>query len=512
MVIPGNGNRLFLVTSINTNLFQRNTQKKETIGYMEKIYKIYSVAMVILVTSFLFIQDSMSSDAYFTPEDIKRQILRAIEGSQESIDIAVFEITSNDILNALIKAQERGVHIRMVMDRKRTFVKSPLSRIHKRKKFVTKVLIQKGIMRNNFAVFDSKLLMTGSYYWNENVNKFNRYNVIFTDEAKVLVKYQREFDRLFYEAVTPVSAGSKGTIPSAQKETEMIEKEPEAVIPENVVDEERVVVSKYGFIITGTADGYIDMNFEEFNDILGVAGDLPDEQKESLWNRCIDKRVKWTGKVNYIGWNLMTGWMLGVTHGDTSVEIKLNPANKDRFSQVEYGNTVTYTGKLKSRVTRIFPYKLEDGDVIKIENNTKPLESLNSEELAANPYIVPISQGPKKVFIVQSFEDIDNIFGKGSNLSDVQKNDAWKEYKGKYVSWIGQIAYKNANVASGLRIGIMQKADEHIDIELRVGLSKKNKILKFQEGETVSYTGRLMARCGSNSPYVLEDGDITTLK
>ncbi len=494
-------------------MFQRNTQKKETIGYMEKIYKICSIVMVILVTSFFSIQDSMSSDAYFTPEDIKRQILHAIERSQESIDIAVFEITSNDILNALVKAQERGVHIRMVVDRKRTFMKSPLLRTDKSKEFVTKVLIQKGIMRNNFAVFDSKLLMTGSYYWNENVNKFNRYNVIFTDEAKVLVKYQREFDRLFYEAVTPFNTDSKGSVPSAQKETEIIEKEPQAVISESTTADERVVVSKYGFAIKETADGYIDMNFEEFNDILGVAGDLPDEQKESLWNRCIDKRVKWTGKVNYIGWNLMTGWMLGVTHGDTSAEIKLNPANKDRFSHVKYGDTVTYTGKLKSQVTRIFPYKLEDGDVIKIENNnTAPLESLNSKELAVNPYIMPVSQGPKKVFIVQSFEDIDNVFGKGSNLSDVQKNDAWMEYKGKYVSWIGQIAYKNANVASGLRIGIMQKANEHIDIELRVGLSKKNKVLKFQEGETVSYTGRLMSRCGDNSPYILEDGDITTLK
>lgn len=478
---------------------------------MEKIYKIYGIVIVILITSFLSIRDSMPSDVYFTPQDIKREVLRAIEKSQESIDIAVFDITSNDILNALVTAQERGVHIRIVVDRKRTLAKGPLSRIDKSKGFVTKALIQKGIMHSNFAIFDSKLLMTGSYYWNENVNKFNHYNSIFTDEAKVLVKYQREFDRLFYEGVTSAGVDKKVAIPFAQEKPEKTEKELQAAISDGTAAERRVIVSKYGFVITEKPDGYIDMNFEEFDDILGVAGGLPDEQKENLWNRCVNKRVKWTGKVNYIGWNLMAGWMLGVTHGHTSVEVKLNPANKERFSHVKYGNTVTYTGKLKSRVTRIFPYKLEDGDVVKIEDNT-PVKPLNPEELAVNPYIMPVSQGPKRIFIVESFEDIDTIFGKGSNLSDVQKDDAWEKYKGKYVSWIGQIAYKNANVASGLRVGIMQRANNDIDIELRVGLSKKNKVLKFQEGETVSYTGKLMARCGDKSPYILEDCDITTLK
>ena len=46
-------------------------------------------------------------------------------------------------------------------------------------------------MHNNFAIFDCKLLTTGSYYWNEYMGKFSRDNAIFTDETKLLVKYQR---------------------------------------------------------------------------------------------------------------------------------------------------------------------------------------------------------------------------------------------------------------------------------------------------------------------------------
>ena len=469
--------------------------------------RVYISGILGIMGIFLFVPGrAFSSEAYFTHMEIKGQILRAIEECKESIDIAVLDITSKDIVNALMKAQERGVHVRIVVDRKRALRKGLLSNQDKNEAFVIKVLIQKGTMHNNFAIFDCKLLTTGSYYWNENVGKFSRDNAIFTDETQLLVKYQREFDRLFHEGITP---DIKEPVPVAEEKDGKMDEKPTANISKGTTTGERSVVSNYGVVITETSDGYINMNFEEFNTIFGVASDLTEEQKEALWYRCLGKRVKWCGKVNYMGWGLATGWMLGVTHGDTSAEIKLNSDNKSHFSDVKYGDTVTYTGKLDSRVTRIFPYKLNDGDILKHENTTLP-KPLNTSELAANPYIMPVSQGPKKIFLVETFEDIDNIFGKGSNLSDAQKDEAWGKYKGKYVSWMGQIVYKNINVASGMRIGIMQK--EGGDVEVKIGVAKKNKVLKYQEGEMMLYTGRLTERCGGNSPYILEDGDIITIK
>lgn len=95
-------------------------------------------------------------------------------------------------------------------------------------------------------------------------------------------------------------------------------------------------------------------------------------------------------------------------------------------------------------------------------------------------------------------------------MSDAQKDTAWEKYKGKYVSWMGQIMYKNVNVAAGWRIGIMQK--ESGDVELKIGMAKKDKVLKFQDGETILYTGKLAERRGILSPYILDDGDIITMK
>jgi hypothetical protein len=93
-------------------------------------------------------------------------------------------------------------------------------------------------------------------------------------------------------------------------------------------------------------------------------------------------------------------------------------------------------------VTRIFPYKLEDGDVLEIEN-TLPTP-LTASELTEDPDTIPVSQGPKKIFLIESFDDLNNIFGKESKLSDAQKDTTWEKYKGKYVSWMGQIVYKRS--------------------------------------------------------------------
>jgi len=469
--------------------------------------RAYTFAILGMAGVFLCIQETaFSSEVYFTPTEIKGQILRSIDECKESIDIATSDITSRDILSALARAQAQGARVRIVIDKKRTLRgKGLLSDPLNSKNFAVRALARKGVMHNNFAIFDCKLLMTGSYLWEDARGKSHRHNAIFTDETKVMVKYQKEFDRLFHEGTAP---DLKEAVSVAGEKAEKIEERPAIAASKGMAAGERLVASHYGVVIAETPDGYLTMNFEAFNTVFGVVSDLTEEQKEALWSRCTGKRVKWRGKVNYIGWGLVTGWMLGVTHGDTGVEVKLNPGNKPHFSNVKYGNTVTYTGKLDSRVTRMFPYKLEDGDVVKYEN-TLP-DPTPASEFAANPYIAPVSQGPKRILLVETFDDLDALFGKGSNLTDAQKDETWKKYKGKYVSWSGQIVHKNLNVASGLRMVITQK--QKGDVEVKVGQARKDKILKFQEGETVLYTGRLVERCGENAPYILEDGDIITMK
>ena len=71
---------------------------------MNKKYLFITVVLtVIILQSVVF-----SSDVYFKHQEIKSQIVKAIEDSKESIDIAVSHIDSSDILGSLVKQRNEA--------------------------------------------------------------------------------------------------------------------------------------------------------------------------------------------------------------------------------------------------------------------------------------------------------------------------------------------------------------------------------------------------------------------
>lgn len=55
----------------------------------------------------------------------------------------------------------------------------------------------KGIMHNKIGIFDKNYVITGSYNWSKNAEKFNYENALFTDEKEVIEKYIKEFEKIW---------------------------------------------------------------------------------------------------------------------------------------------------------------------------------------------------------------------------------------------------------------------------------------------------------------------------
>lgn len=468
---------------------------------------IYAIVIAGIVSLVCIQKRAFSSEVYFTPDEIKEKILDEINTCSETIDIAAVNITSVDIVSALVRAKERGVEIRIVIDRKRFLKKGILSKYCKENGFAVKIVIQKGLMHNNYAIFDSRLLVTGSYLWYEKTSRHNCENVIFMDEMPVLMKYQKEFDKLFHKGIVP---SLKESSHLAEETVEEKKEKTESEVVKKKPAEGKVIVSEYGITITENTEGYIELNFEDFDKIFGMISDLSETQRENLWRKCEGKKVKWCGKVKYIGWTIVNGWLMNITHGYTSVEINLNPEYKKNFADVKYGDVVTYTGYLSSRVTKVFPYKLKDGNVVRIEENTS--KPLTYEELTADPYTTTLCQGMGKQFIIETREDLEGMFGKESGFSEEQKREKWEKFDGKYLSWMGKIVYKRMETKDDLRIGFEQEDGGKCKLELKVKKARVDDLLRFNEGDTVIYQGKLTKRWGLEIPYIIEDGDILTLK
>lgn len=140
------------------------------------------------------------TEVYFSPDGHTRdRIINAIDNSRVSIDISIFDFTSEDIKTSLEKAKDRGVKIRLITDSRQAKGEYSVMQSLIDKGFDVKIIHGKGrgIMHNKFAIFDKSLLLTGSYNWTENAENFNYENAIFISDPNVINQYQKEFDKIW---------------------------------------------------------------------------------------------------------------------------------------------------------------------------------------------------------------------------------------------------------------------------------------------------------------------------
>ncbi|MFV1984811.1 MAG: phospholipase D-like domain-containing protein, partial [Thiohalomonadales bacterium] len=52
-------------------------------------------------------------------------------------------------------------------------------------------------MHHKFAVFDNKILLTGSYNWTRSATLYNQENLLTTHDRKLVSEYSNEFERLW---------------------------------------------------------------------------------------------------------------------------------------------------------------------------------------------------------------------------------------------------------------------------------------------------------------------------
>ncbi len=145
--------------------------------------------------------------AYFSDETtISKILISNINSTVSSLDIAVYSFTNEEISDAIIKAYERGVKVRIIID----YSKGSSSKIDPavlkliNKKIPIKLLKgsgRYGVMHNKIAIFDRKILMTGSYNFTLAADNNNFENVVFITDENNLSSYIDYFETMWKKAV-----------------------------------------------------------------------------------------------------------------------------------------------------------------------------------------------------------------------------------------------------------------------------------------------------------------------
>ena len=156
---------------------------------------------ILYLVSFLFLSGNVNALEYvfFSPStDCENEIIRLINQSQDKIDIAVYAINNDNIINALKQAKNRGVKIRILTDRLQASNKSSKAKELYAFGFDIKVNFQYKIEHNKFALFDNNYVSSGSYNWTNPATSANSENCIFFEDNQPIIQaYQKHFNQLW---------------------------------------------------------------------------------------------------------------------------------------------------------------------------------------------------------------------------------------------------------------------------------------------------------------------------
>lgn len=136
---------------------------------------------------------------YFTPStDCEKHIIKYIDQSQSSLDIVIYSLSNEQIVQAIENAYKRGVEIRILTDRVQAGGRQSKVKHLYNLGIDIRVNSKHKIQHNKLAVFDNAIIVTGSYNWTENASKYNSENCGFiTDEPEAVKQITKEINHLW---------------------------------------------------------------------------------------------------------------------------------------------------------------------------------------------------------------------------------------------------------------------------------------------------------------------------
>ncbi len=171
---------------------------------MFEAWKKYKAAIIakgcVFILSLIFCTLAHAkTEIYFSPStDCENKLVGLIENAQSSIDAAVYSINNDNIVEALKKAHDRGIKIRILTDKLQARGKT--SKVYELFQYGLDVKVNSKfkIEHNKFAVFDGVSASSGSYNWTNPASAKNSENCIFfLQDRKLAEVYQNRFDELW---------------------------------------------------------------------------------------------------------------------------------------------------------------------------------------------------------------------------------------------------------------------------------------------------------------------------
>jgi phosphatidylserine/phosphatidylglycerophosphate/cardiolipin synthase-like enzyme len=173
--------------------------------YLKRNTRFSILAFLIIILSItISISTLAKTEVYFSLYDNpQKEIIKNINQAETYINIAMYTFTDKEIALSLANAQERGVKIRVYLDRSQIGSTYSISRLLVQKGIKVRISTNNYIMHNKFAIIDNRLLLTGSYNWTFAANNKNEENLMVIDDLELIEIFQNQFVNLWTHKYSP---------------------------------------------------------------------------------------------------------------------------------------------------------------------------------------------------------------------------------------------------------------------------------------------------------------------
>lgn len=148
-------------------------------------------------------QTGLSVEAYFTPkDDIVALMVKRIDAAERTLDVAAYTFSHRDVASAIIRAHERGVKIRFLMDytQSRLVTCRAIDLIEAGIEVRTRR--RRGFQHNKYLIIDGAIVVTGSFNFAPSAQAYNAENVVvFRHAPQIVAAFTANHERILKDTL-----------------------------------------------------------------------------------------------------------------------------------------------------------------------------------------------------------------------------------------------------------------------------------------------------------------------
>jgi len=139
------------------------------------------------------------ANAFFSPgKACIHEVLRQFDMARQSCDVCVFTITDDRITDAIIRANARGVAVRVITDDEKSHdLGSDIDQLQMCGIPCKMDVGNVAHMHHKFALFDGRRLMTGSFNWTRSASEQNEESLLVTPDPVLVKLFTARFENLW---------------------------------------------------------------------------------------------------------------------------------------------------------------------------------------------------------------------------------------------------------------------------------------------------------------------------